>query len=110
MKTIPAFFAIILFGCNSQTSFDVSEIKGLPYEKAREKLLNAGWQLAPKPEYAGTRDDVIAKYPETMGCAVDRPFCRFAFIKSKNECLAVITVGEDINDFFVKSYLNECEQ
>jgi len=88
----------------------VPRIKGLPYQKARQLILKAGWHSAPKVDYEVASPSVMKKYPEVVGCAIDRPVCRFAFLGAGNQCLAVFTEGEQIQQFRVYEYSYECEK
>jgi len=91
-------------------ALDVAKIKGMPYQKARQLILKAGWHLGPKADYEVASKSVMKKYPEVVGCAMDRPVCRFAFLGSGNQCLAVFTEGEETPEFRVYEYSYECEK
>lgn len=93
----------------SASQLSIPKIDGLPYKKARLLILKAGWHLAPKSSNRFANDKIISAYPEVVGCAADRPVCRFAFTSTEKQCLAVFTQGEEIQEFKVSAHKNECE-
>lgn len=74
--------------------------KSMLYAEAREKVLAAGWSPAGLFQHdvlqnCMSREDVCARYPETVSCSGSGlGLCRFAFKNSSSRTLIVITKGE----------------
>lgn len=74
--------------------------KSMSYAEAREKILASGWQPSglfqnDVAQNCMSREDVCARYPETVSCSGSGlGLCRFAFRNPNNRTLVVITKGE----------------
>ncbi|MEY8688867.1 MAG: hypothetical protein AB9M53_03180 [Leptothrix sp. (in: b-proteobacteria)] len=110
MKLLLILFFVVSFFGSAQAKPTVPKIKGLAYQKARQMLLKAGWRLRSKEDYEVASPSIMKKYPEVVGCAIDRPVCRFAFLGDGGKCLAIFTEGEEIHEFRVHDYSYECEK
>ncbi|MGK7941715.1 MAG: hypothetical protein AB4062_16510 [Crocosphaera sp.] len=72
--------------------------QGMPYDEAREKMLELGWQV---PLINNSQDcqfmaEICQNYPEVEACSgTGLGFCLFIFIDSNGKRFKITTAGRD---------------
>lgn len=93
----------------ASSSFAMWEpLVGQSYGKARKKVIDAGWNLERRKVPSSWEQNLQGQFPELVSCSADVPQCTFHFVSSDGSCLKIVTEGERINDFKVKSVHKQC--
>jgi len=80
--------------------------------KARKLILQNGWKPHPVyiGEHIGVEHELLKKgFKEIEVCTEGKSFCTFNY-KKQQQCLRLITIGEEIKNMYVESWDMECEQ
>jgi hypothetical protein len=112
MKLFIFLIALTIFtdACAKNDSLPLT--KGMSLYKARKIILHNGWKPHPVyiGEHIGVEHELLKNgFKEIEACTEGKSFCTFNY-KKHEQCLRLITVGEEIKDMYVESWDSECEQ
>ncbi|MCE3260959.1 MAG: hypothetical protein K0R43_38 [Pseudoduganella sp.] len=81
---------------------------GVKYAKARKEVIDAGWR--PDHRKSGTEWErqLQGQFPELRSCEAVSGHCTHYFVSYDGTCLKVITEGETVAAFKVRSVQQAC--
>ncbi len=108
------FFLLLISG-SSACAADIGLRVGMPFLEARSVLQKAHWMPVDVHtndgyEFIGVERKLKDRnIDEVESCAIDAAICIFNYRKNQ-ECIRLLTHGEEINDMRVRSWSNTCPE
>ena len=81
---------------------------GLKYAKARKEVIDAGWRPEHKNAAQEWERQLQGQFPELRSCDGASGFCTHYFVSYDGVCLKVITEGDTVASFKVRSVQQGC--
>lgn len=81
---------------------------GMKYAKARKEVIDAGWRPEHKNAAQEWERQLQGQFPELRSCDGASGFCTHYFVSYDGVCLKVITEGETVASFKVRSVTQGC--
>lgn len=81
---------------------------GMKYAKARKEVIDAGWRPDHRNAGAEWERQLQSQFPELRSCEAASGQCTHYFVSYDGTCLKVITEGESVAAFRVRSVQQAC--
>lgn len=93
---------------NPQPTNTWDNLVGMKYAKARKEVVDAGWR--PDHRNAGSEWErqLQGQFPELRSCEAASGYCTHFFVSYDGICLKVVTEGETVAAFKVRSVAQGC--
>jgi len=102
-----ALAAAAAFASTQQTG-TWDNLVGMKYAKARKEVIDAGWRPEHKNAAQEWERQLQGQFPELRSCDGASGFCTHYFVSYDGVCLKVITEGETVASFKVRSVTQGC--
>lgn len=93
---------------NPQPANTWDTLVGMKYAKARTEVLNAGWRPDHKNAAEEWERQLQGQFPELRSCEAASGHCTHYFVSYDGVCLKVVTEGETVASFKVRSVQQGC--
>lgn len=83
---------------------------GMKYAKARKEVIDAGWRPDHRNAAAEWERQLQGQFPELRSCEAASGHCTHYFVSYDGTCLKVVTEGETVAAFKVRSVQQACSK
>ncbi|WP_426318408.1 hypothetical protein [Pseudoduganella sp. R-43] len=81
---------------------------GMKYAKARKEVIDAGWRADHRDASSEWERQLQGQFPELRSCEAASGQCTHFFVSYDGICLKVVTEGESVAAFKVRSVAQGC--
>lgn len=92
----------------SQPANTWDSLVGMKYAKARKEVIDAGWRPEHKNAAQEWERQLQGQFPELRSCDGASGYCTHYFVSYDGVCLKVVTEGETVASFKVRSVQQGC--
>ena len=103
-----AALAAAVAGAAPQPSNSWDSLVGMKYAKARKEVIDAGWRPDHRNAGAEWERQLQSQFPELRSCEAASGHCTHYFVSYDGVCLKVVTEGETVAGFKVRSVTQGC--
>jgi hypothetical protein len=110
-RLIVAFSLALAAGtaaANPQPAGMWDSLVGMKYAKARKEVIDAGWRPDHRNAAAEWERQLQGQFPELRSCEAASGHCTHYFVSYDGICLKVVTEGETVAGFRVRSVHQGC--
>lgn len=101
-------FAVGAAAANPQQAGMWNNLVGMKYAKARKEVIDAGWRPDHKKAAMDWERQLQGQYPELRSCEAASAHCSHFFVSYDGVCLKIVTEGESVAGFKVRSVQQGC--
>jgi len=95
---------------NAQPAGTWDNLVGMKYAKARKEVIDAGWRPDHKNATEEWERQLQGQFPELRSCEAASGHCTHYFVSYDGVCLKVVTEGETVASFKVRSVQQGCSK
>ncbi|WP_028101016.1 hypothetical protein [Pseudoduganella violaceinigra] len=108
IAAVAVALATVSAGASSQPAGMWDTLVGMKYAKARKEVIDAGWRPDHRNASAEWERQLQGQFPELRSCEAASGFCTHYFVSYDGVCLKVVTEGETVAAFKVRSVQQGC--
>ncbi|WP_342113350.1 hypothetical protein [Pseudoduganella sp. OTU4001] len=115
MNVIKLVAAVLALGAGLATAATQpagmwDSLVGMKYAKARKEVIDAGWRPDHRNAAAEWERQLQGQFPELRSCEAASGQCTHYFVSYDGTCLKVVTEGETVAAFRVRSVTQACSK
>ena len=93
---------------NTQQAGMWNSLVGMTYAKARKEVIDAGYRPDHRKAALDWERNLQGLYPELRSCEAASSFCSHYFTSYDGVCLKIVTEGDTVSAFKVRSVQQGC--